>query len=88
MQSFVPFDYMSAGALAFLRIGFDEYQVIRNEELSTISGLKPADLAALQAATPADHLAAVYNQETFAKILPQYPLKGLLVRTFQLQSTW
>ncbi|HEY1165616.1 MAG TPA: sigma 54-interacting response regulator [Chitinophaga sp.] len=86
LQSYVTFDYMSAGALGFLRIGFDEYQVIRNEELSTISGLKPADLNALQAATPADHFTALYNQETFGKILPQYPLKGLLARTFQLQS--
>jgi len=86
LQAYVPFDYMSAGALGFLRIGFDEYQVIRNEELSTISGFKPADLIALQAATPADHFTALYNQETFAKILPQYPLKGLLARTFQLQS--
>jgi len=86
LQSYVPFDYMSAGTLGFLRIGFDEYQVIRNDELSTISGLKPADLNALQAATPADHFTALYNQETFGKILPQYPLKGLLARTFQLQS--
>jgi len=86
LQAYVPFDYMSAGALGFLRIGFDEYQVIRNEELSTISGFKPADLIALQAATPADHFTALYNQEAFGKILPQYPLKGLLARTFQLQS--
>jgi len=86
LQAYVPFDYMSAGALGFLRIGFDEYQVIRNEELSTISGFKPAELTALQAATPADHFTALYNQETFGKILPQYPLKGLLARTFQLQS--
>lgn len=86
LQAYVPFDYMSAGSLGFLRIGFDEYQAIRNDELSTISGLKPADLAALQAATPADHLTGIYNQDTFGKILAQYPLKGLLARTFQLQS--
>jgi DNA-binding NtrC family response regulator len=86
LQSYVPFDYMSAGALGFLRIGFDEYQLIRKEELATISGLKPADLAALQAATPADHLTALYHQDAFGKILAQYPLKGLLARTFQLQS--
>lgn len=86
LQSYVPFDYMSAGTLGLLRIGFDEYQAIRKDELSIISGLKPADLSAMQTATPADHLTAYYNQDNFKRILPQYPMKGLLARTFQLHS--
>ncbi|WP_298737711.1 sigma 54-interacting transcriptional regulator [uncultured Chitinophaga sp.] len=86
LQSYLPFDYMSAGALGFLRIGFDEYQVIRKDELCTISGLKAADLDVLQAGTPVDQFSAAYNQEAFEGILAQYPLKGLLARTFQLQS--
>lgn len=57
LQSFVSFDYITAGfntvtdpssrAISFLRIGFDEYQRIGLAELSTMSGLKANDLMEL-----------------------------------------
>ncbi|MES2453955.1 MAG: sigma 54-interacting response regulator [Bacteroidota bacterium] len=44
LQSFIPFEYLSAGSdllstdeTSFLRLGFDEYQVIRPAELSNIT---------------------------------------------------
>jgi DNA-binding NtrC family response regulator len=56
-QSHIPFDYITAGfntladtsnnAVSFLRTGFDEYQKIGINELSTISKLKVSDLVAL-----------------------------------------
>lgn len=86
MQPYIPFDYMTAGPLGLLRIGFDEYQVIGNDELSTVSGVKPVELKALQAATPADHIPACHNRDSFTEVSRQYPLKGLLAKTFRLQS--
>jgi DNA-binding NtrC family response regulator len=86
IQPYIPFDYMSAGALSLLRIGFDEYQLIRNEELSTISGIKAAELSALQAASPNGHVTACYDQDSFRQLCRKAPFKGLLAKVFQLQS--
>jgi DNA-binding NtrC family response regulator len=57
LQSYIPFDYITAGfntiadpsnrALSFLRIGFDEYQQIGLTELSTITGLQVKDITSL-----------------------------------------
>ena len=57
LQSHVPFDYITVGfntltdtsnnAVSFLRTGFDEYQKIGINELSTISKLKVSDIVVL-----------------------------------------
>lgn len=57
LQSYISFDYITVGfntltdtsqnAVSFLRIGFDEYQRIGINELSTISRLKMNDILAL-----------------------------------------
>lgn len=57
LQSHIPFDYIIFGfntladtsthAVSFLRIGFDEYQKIGINELSTISRLKVSDISTL-----------------------------------------
>src|SRR5690606_25796114 len=86
LQRHVPFDYLAAGPLGFLRIGFDEYQVIGNRELSVISGQREPALEALQAAMPPDHTVAWYNQEDFRRLCRQHPFKQLLAQTFGLES--
>jgi len=86
LQPHVPFDYLAAGPLGFLRIGFDEYQVIGNRELSVISGQRETALAALQAAAPPDHVVAWYNREDFRRLCGQHPFRQLLARTFGLES--
>lgn len=86
LQSYIPFDFMTVGPLGLLRIGFDEYQVIGDSELAVISGLKPAEVTALQEATPPGHMTVCHNQDSFKQVCLQYPLKRLFARTFQLQS--
>ncbi|GAA0554442.1 sigma 54-interacting transcriptional regulator [Chitinophaga japonensis] len=86
LQSHVPFDYLAAGPLGFLRIGFDEYQVIGNRELSVISGQREAALETLQAAAPPDHTVAWYNREDFQRLCARHPFRQLLARTFGLES--
>jgi DNA-binding NtrC family response regulator len=56
LQPYIAFDYLTAGfnlldnspnnAASFLRVGFDEYQTIGINELSTISNRKVKDIAA------------------------------------------
>ena len=66
LQSFIPFDYLTIGfntlidtsqnAVSFLRVGFNEYQRIGINELSTISHLKINDILALAGTAELDEL--------------------------------
>lgn len=96
IQPHIPFDYMTAiiqsaggefsSGCSFYRIGFEQYQVIREKELSVISGLKAEEIKKLQAASLIDKIAAHYNNDDFKKICRQQPTKELLANTFDLAS--
>ena len=63
VQSFIPFDYIAAikradelsnYGVSYLRVGFDEYQLIKADELLTITGMKAAALRQILDASPSN----------------------------------
>lgn len=92
LQQYMPFDCLAvkfksaesprfSGCL-FLRIGFDEYQMIGIDGLSAISGLKTEDIERALNDTPPDNIAGWYNGDDFTALFPVHPMKALLARTF------
>jgi DNA-binding NtrC family response regulator len=96
VQSFIPFDFLTVGfhnikdpffkGKCFLRIGFDEYQIMGLHELATVTGKSIEELAALQSTNPVEETAAFYNEAAFQNICRQPSLRKLFADTFQLRS--
>ncbi len=96
LQSFIPFDFLAVGfdnirdpffkGMCFLRIGFDEYQLIGLRELSTITGKSREELLALQPTNPVEEIRTFYNEVAFQNICRQPSLRKLFAGTFQLRS--
>ncbi|SHN41902.1 sigma-54 dependent transcriptional regulator [Chitinophaga sp. CF418] len=73
LQSYIPFDLISVGPrpfdaaqfndTAYLRIGFDEYQFIREKELTTITGLTKDELSNIIKNSHTDADAIIYSDE-------------------------
>ena len=96
VQQYMPFDGLAikfkpnegiryAGCL-FIRTGFDEYQTIGIDELSTISGLKVEEIEEVLKNTPSDNIAGWYNGDDFTALFLAHPLKALMARTFGFNS--
>jgi len=96
LQSFIPFEYMTAGFKmpgqpphthsGFLRITFDEYQVIGPKELMIITKLKMHEISALEKTGPVEIMPVWYNEEAFITLSRSYPIVGLIADTFQVRS--
>ena len=96
LQPYIPFDYLAAGfdnlgdpsfkGMCFLRIGFNEYQVIGIEELEMITGKRKEELIALQSSNPKETNVTLYDNEAFKNICKQPSLRKLFADTFQLKS--
>jgi CheY-like chemotaxis protein len=95
MQSYIPFDYITGikksedvlfDGASFLRIGYDEYQVIGANELLTITGLKAQELKKILETSSPSNTATWYNGNDFEKICRIDPLKKILADTFHLES--
>jgi len=96
LQPYIPFDCIAFklrmqdnknfAHFAFLRIGFDEYQVIGIPELSVIAGIKPGEVKDMLTDTTAEYSAGWYNGEEFKKLLQTQPTKKLFAETFTLSS--
>ncbi len=96
LQQHIPFDYLAAGfnnmgeisftGCSFLRIGFNEYQLIGTKELLTITGLTMDELIKLQAANGKEIAPNFYNKDSFESITRNRSLKRLFKETFQLKS--
>lgn len=96
LQSYIPFDFLVAGfdnirqplfkGMCFLRIGFDEYQMIGVQELATITGKPVEELISLQGRNPAEQNASYYNDAVFQNICREPSLRQLFANTFQLRS--
>jgi transcriptional regulator with GAF, ATPase, and Fis domain/AmiR/NasT family two-component response regulator len=80
LQSYISFDYMTAGfntisettsqSLSFLRIGFDEYQRIGVPELLNITGLKMKDLLRMVNTAPMyEMLSKTFNMKSCTSLL-------------------
>lgn len=96
LQSYIPFDFLVAGfdnlrephfkGMCFLRIGFDEYQMIGAQELTTITGKSREELIALQGGSPPVQEAVYYDNAAFQHICRQPSLRQLFADIFQLRS--
>jgi DNA-binding NtrC family response regulator len=84
IQQEIPFDYMVvSGAdhmVSFLRIGFNDYQMIGPKELLTMSGLT------FDGRLGNEKTAAFFNDGAFGKILRESPLTAASHKTFQMNS--
>jgi formate hydrogenlyase transcriptional activator len=96
LQSFIPFDFLAAGfdnitqpsfkGMCFLRVGFNEYQLIGLKELEIITKKTREELVALQSVNPHDTVAAYYDETAFKNICRYPSLTKLFADTFQLRS--
>jgi DNA-binding NtrC family response regulator len=92
LQSHIPFDYLAIGmknldtlpyqGRSFLRLGFNEYQVITSDDLLTISGIKRSDLLKLQEPVPDDNVTAFYNGVEFTDLCRKNTEKVFAAKTF------
>ncbi|MDN3548618.1 sigma 54-interacting transcriptional regulator [Mucilaginibacter aquaedulcis] len=96
IQPYVPFDYLgigvkqtpegSYGGISFLRIGFDEYQVIGIDEFMNISRKNLADIKKMKQETNLGTQAQIFNNEDFIKIGQRFPIKKVVADIFQMRS--
>lgn len=91
LQSYIPFDLITmqfdpVQTLGFLRIGFNEYQVIGIEELAIITGKKTEELLTLQLQRPVTATAVIYDDADFLHICKQPSLEKLFADTFRLKT--
>ncbi|SFM87870.1 regulatory protein, Fis family [Chitinophaga sp. YR627] len=91
LQSYIPFDFITMQfdhiqLLGFLRIGFNEYQVIGMDELATITGKKIEELMTLQLQLPVTETAVIYDDADFQHICKQPSLKKLFAGIFRLKT--
>jgi transcriptional regulator with GAF, ATPase, and Fis domain len=96
LQSYIPFDYMVAGvstkgekpydAVSYLRVGFNEYQVIGLPEFQLITKTSMKELADLQAVTPAETEPTILNGDEFVKMTAKPSMRRLIVTHFKMQS--
>lgn len=96
LQSYITYDYMIAGfrtedelpydVTSYLRIGFNEYQIIGPAELLVITNLKKSELAKLQAATPVETEPFFANGDEFIKLVHKPTVRKLIADTFKMMS--
>jgi len=96
LQTYVSFDYITYGfqkeeeslqpGISFLRIGFEEYQLIGVPELMTITGLKLKDLQTRMQATQQESSTTICNEHEFEEISRRTNLHQLFSNQFQVKS--
>jgi DNA-binding NtrC family response regulator len=96
LQQVIPFDYLAIGfddlnknagsATSFLRVGFDEYQTIGINELSTITATTADQLIKNDSPVHNESSPVYFNKEEFEKMIQRSPLKKLLAKSFHLKS--
>lgn len=96
LQTYIPFDFLSAGfydmsknslnSHSFLRIGFNEYQSVGVKELLTISGITIDELMSITSSEQKETSSVIYKEEAFEKVTRRSPLKKLFADTFNMKS--
>ncbi|MEO7044345.1 MAG: sigma 54-interacting response regulator [Ferruginibacter sp.] len=96
LQTYIPFDLMSAGFFdmsfdslcnySFLRLGYNEYQSIGRRELINISGVAVDDLISMISKEVKEPSSLYYNNENFEIATRQSKLKKLLAESFKMKS--
>ncbi|HKO79724.1 MAG TPA: sigma 54-interacting transcriptional regulator [Chitinophagaceae bacterium] len=95
LQSYIPFDLFVSGFrplntaqfndTGYLRIGFDEYQLIGKKELLTITGLKENSFSVVVEKSDTDS-ATIYNDGVTKEKPGITSLRKILLDTFNLKS--
>lgn len=96
LQPYIPFEYLSVGLKApqgntftetgFLRLGFEEYQLIGLNELAVISRVKREDLDILKADQRQLKISTWYDEAELSQLVKNSPFIKLLVKTYDLRS--
>lgn len=96
IQSFIPFDFITSGIRPFdagqfsdtgyLRIGFDEYQLISEKELMTITGLTKSDFSTVIENSHTDTRAGICSTENTDRNTARNSLQRIIPDRFQLKS--
>jgi len=96
IQPSIPFDFVAIGmknmekenyhGLCFLRLNFDEYQIIGLKELMVMTGIPAKELPKYQDSAPEDSISAFYNAEDFVEICNINPAKKIVSKTFHLYA--
>ncbi|GAA4323441.1 hypothetical protein GCM10023149_24390 [Mucilaginibacter gynuensis] len=96
LQPHVPFDYLNifirkAGegiitSLGFYRIGFDEYQLIGDDEFININGLNHQKLLDIYASMPQIARSGLFNARGFSGLYQDNPLTNIIANTYETTS--
>ncbi|HVU95256.1 MAG TPA: sigma 54-interacting response regulator [Puia sp.] len=94
LQPLVPFDYFMTrfptggedGGSAWLRIGFDEYQMIGDEEMQTITRLKAHEIRRFRQEMPADPAIVLATGDAFRGRCRHGNIEKLIADTFGMQA--
>ena len=95
VQQEIPFDYLAIGfddpakvesvATSYLRIGFNEYQIIGINEMSMITGMKTNELIKTLSLDNIE-APAFFNNGEFEKITQKPSLRALVSQKFDMES--
>ena len=94
MQPLIPFDYFTTdcptveagGGSAWLRVGFDEYQYIGNEEMQTITRLKAHEIRRFRQEPLPDTASVLVTGEVFKRRCQTTSLEKLVADAFGMQA--
>ncbi|MCF2446605.1 sigma 54-interacting response regulator [Dyadobacter sp. CY345] len=96
IQAHIPFDLIVVGSrplnasqfddMAYLRIGYDEYQFIGKKELMTITGFNETAMSKIIAISDSDNQAVIYNVGISNQTAGLMTLPNVFCDAFKLQS--
>lgn len=93
LQTYIPFDYMTAGfidevtnAVGLFRRNFDVYEMINIDKFSKITNFKKEELIDLQSKSIKLETAQIYQGDAFVKVSQDSPIKRLVLHTFGIKS--
>jgi len=96
LQAHVPFDYLNfiikktgdvtTTNIGFLRIGFNEYQVLGEQEFLNITGIDQKKLTNIHESLPTINKAKCFNDEEFDSLCNQNPLSKIIADTYDFES--
>lgn len=95
LQRFLPFDYVTAtihqadgqfvNGCSYLRIGFDQYQILGPKELSVVTRLPMSQIQEFFRQCSEDQ-AVLYDQDQFLQTHGQVAVTGILAKTYGFRS--
>ena len=95
LQPYISFDYLnfvigktgeSADSIGFLRIGFDEYQILEAEQLVNVTGIDPTKLDNILKSLPAVTKAKFFNGDEFDTMCDQNLLSKTIADAYDFES--